>query len=108
MQTSSAVRREWDFMVSVYSDACRIQRNFGNVPAGYYRNYLVKRALARHSPDSWHTAEPAALFRMPTAASLTPSARQIPVNALVDYSAGHAAEMLPELTVCGLCAGLMA
>jgi hypothetical protein len=30
------------------------------------------------------------------------------VNALVDYSAGHAAEMLPELTVCGLCAGLMA
>jgi len=27
---------------------------------------------------------------------------------MVDYSAGHAGEMLPELTLCGLGAGLMA
>jgi len=45
---------------------------------------------------------------MPTAASRTPPARNVLVDRMVDYSAGHAGEMLPELTLCGLGAGLMA
>jgi len=45
---------------------------------------------------------------MSTAASIAPIPRQILVNALVDRSAGHAAEMLPKLTVCGLCAFMVA